>query len=176
MDHAVAAGTLGLNERAARIAEAMAADADALRVAVSMLPCAARVIDCGIAVPGGLEAGRVMAEACMGGLGRVQLTAVEIDGLRLPGVHVHTDHPAVSCLASQYAGWAIRPEGYFVLGEPSTYAWRQGDPRALGSLEVSPVNPGDPVGLRRGGTVWPTGSPSPGGTWTPGCPAAEPSM
>lgn len=116
MDHAVAAGTLGLNERAARIADAMAADADALRVEVSMLPCAARVIDCGIAVPGGLEAGRLMAEACMGGLGRVQLTAVEIDGLRLPGVHVHTDHPAVSCLASQYAGWAIRPEGYFAMG------------------------------------------------------------
>lgn len=115
MDHAVAAA-LGLNERAAKIADAMAADADALRVAVSMLPCAARVIDCGIAVRGGLEAGRLMAEACMGGLGRVQLTAVEIDGLRLPGVHVHTDHPAVSCLASQYAGWAIRPEGYFAMG------------------------------------------------------------
>src|SRR5690554_2705903 len=103
MDHAVAA-TLGLNERAARIADAMAADADALRIAVSVLPCAARVIDCGIAVPCGLEAGRLMAEACMGGLGRVQLTAVEIDGFRLPGVHVHTDQPAVSCLASQYAG------------------------------------------------------------------------
>jgi methenyltetrahydromethanopterin cyclohydrolase len=29
---------------------------------------------------------------------------------------VWTDHPADACMASQYAGWAITPEGYFAMG------------------------------------------------------------
>lgn len=107
---------LQLNERAARIADRMESDAGALRVAVSTLVERTRVIDCGAAVSGGLEAGRLLAEACMGGLGRVELSTWELDSLRSPGVQVRTDHPAVSCLASQYAGWAVRPEGYFAMG------------------------------------------------------------
>ena len=27
-----------------------------------------------------------------------------------------TDHPVPACLASQYAGWAIDPPGYFAMG------------------------------------------------------------
>ncbi|HET9983386.1 MAG TPA: methenyltetrahydromethanopterin cyclohydrolase [Longimicrobiales bacterium] len=113
---APALATLHVNERAARIADAMAGDADALGISVSTLAGGARLLDCGISVPGGLEAGRLLAEACMGGLGRVDVLPWEADGVRLPGVHVRTDHPAVSCLAAQYAGWAIRPEGYFAMG------------------------------------------------------------
>jgi methenyltetrahydromethanopterin cyclohydrolase len=116
MDGGVAGGSLRLNERAAAIADAMVADADLLGVAAATLDNGARVIDCGIAAPGGLEAGRLLAEACMGGAGRVGFTAVDLDGLRLPGVHVRTDHPALACLGSQYAGWAIKPEGYFAMG------------------------------------------------------------
>ena len=107
---------LGLNERAAAIAEAMVADALVLGVRASTLENGARVVDCGIEAPGGLEAGRLLAEACMGGGGRVGFTAVDVDGLHLPGVQVWTDHPAIACLGSQYAGWAIKPEGYFAMG------------------------------------------------------------
>ncbi|MGH7576734.1 MAG: methenyltetrahydromethanopterin cyclohydrolase [Longimicrobiales bacterium] len=107
---------LRLNDRAAAIAERMAADAAALGVAVSDLDAGARVIDCGIAVPGGLEAGRLLVEACMGGLGYVTFTDWNANPLRLPGVCVRTDHATVSCLGSQYAGWAIQPQGYFAMG------------------------------------------------------------
>lgn len=113
-EHATAA--LGLNARAARIADAMAADAAILRVRVAPLDGGARLIDCGIDAPGGLEAGRLLAEACMGGAGQVAFATFECDGLTLPGLTVRTDHPALACLASQYAGWAIRPEGYFAMG------------------------------------------------------------
>jgi methenyltetrahydromethanopterin cyclohydrolase len=109
-------GELRLNERAAAIADGMAAEAPLLRVAASTLDGGARLLDCGIDARGGLEAGRLLAEACMGGAGRVAFAWVDCDGLRLPGVHVHTDHPASACLASQYAGWAIKPEGYFAMG------------------------------------------------------------
>ena len=39
-----------------------------------------------------------------------------VNGESWPGVQVWTDHPAVSCMASQYAGWAINPEGFFAMG------------------------------------------------------------
>jgi methenyltetrahydromethanopterin cyclohydrolase len=111
-----AARSLRLNERAAAIADAMAADAALLGIASSTLENGARVIDCGIEARGGLEAGRLLAEACLGGAGRVSLTSVDFDGLRLPAVHVRTDHPATACLGAQYAGWAVKPEGYFAMG------------------------------------------------------------
>ena len=108
--------SLGLNRRAAAVADRMAADAALLGVRVSTLAGGARVIDCGIAARGGLEAGRLLAEACLGGAGQVSLAETDCEGLRLPGVVVRTDQPAIACLASQYAGWAIKPEGYFAMG------------------------------------------------------------
>src|SRR5213080_4850317 len=109
-------GALHLNDRAWEIADRMAAHADALRVAVRTLPSGARVIDAGIDVPGGYGAGLALAEICMGGIGHVDYTPVPIGGDPWPGVRVWTDHPAVSCMASQYAGWAIQVGKYFAMG------------------------------------------------------------
>ena len=85
-------------------------------MAVHRLPGGARVLDAGINVPGSVEAGLALAELCMGGLGHVELTSLTIGGDALPGVAVKTDHPAQACMASQYAGWAINPEGFFAMG------------------------------------------------------------
>jgi methenyltetrahydromethanopterin cyclohydrolase len=52
----------------------------------------------------------------MGGLGDVDYAEVVIGGEPWPGVRVWTDHPAVSCMASQYAGWAIEVGKYFAMG------------------------------------------------------------
>jgi len=107
---------LGLNERAWRIAEDMVANADALRVAVRTLPGGARVIDAGIDTPGGYGAGLAVAGICMGGLGHIDYVPTVIGPEMWPGVRVWTDHPAVSCVASQYAGWAIKVGKYFAMG------------------------------------------------------------
>jgi len=107
---------LGLNERAWALADDCESRATELRVAVSRLPGGARVLDCGISAGGGWEAGLVLTSLCMGGLGRVQYVPVVIDGDEWNGVQVTTDHPAVACMASQYAGWAIDPAGYFAMG------------------------------------------------------------
>jgi len=109
-------GELGLNERAWQIADAMAKNAPALRVAVRQLPGGARVIDAGVDVPGGFGAGRALAEICTGGLADIAYPPVPIGGETWPGVRVWTDHPAVSCVASQYAGWAIQVGKYFAMG------------------------------------------------------------
>jgi methenyltetrahydromethanopterin cyclohydrolase len=107
---------LGLNRRAAALADAMGGDADRLRVTATRLPGGCHVLDCGVRAEGGLEAGRRLAEICLAGMASVSLTTVELDGLWLPGVHVSTDDPVAACLASQYAGWAIRCDGYFAMG------------------------------------------------------------
>ncbi len=109
-------GILKLNERAAQLARTMTADAALLGIRVATLDNGARRLDCGIETPGGFEAGRRLAEVCLGGAGQVELTTVAVEDLELPGVFVRTDHPATACLASQYAGWAIKPEGFFAMG------------------------------------------------------------
>ncbi|HEX4574806.1 MAG TPA: methenyltetrahydromethanopterin cyclohydrolase [Gemmatimonadales bacterium] len=108
--------TLDLNERAWLIADRMVAQADALRVAVRTLAGGARVIDAGIEAPGGYGAGLALAELCMGGLGDITYVPVVIGGDTWPGLRVWTDHPAVSCMAAQYAGWAIQVGKYFAMG------------------------------------------------------------
>jgi methenyltetrahydromethanopterin cyclohydrolase len=107
--------TLSLNQRAHELADVIAADADALRVAVRTLDGGTRVVDCGSAVPGGLEAGRLFAEVTMGRLGSVSFAPLVLEGRWLPALTVVTDHPALACLASQYAGWKIDRDGYFAM-------------------------------------------------------------
>ena len=104
-----------LNQRAHELADRLAGEADALRVAVRTLAGGTRLIDCGSAVPGGLEAGRRLAEICMGGLGSVSFAPLVLDGRWLPGLTVVTDHPALACLGAQYAGWKIDRDGYFAM-------------------------------------------------------------
>jgi methenyltetrahydromethanopterin cyclohydrolase len=108
--------TLSLNDRAAAIADALAADADAARVAITTLSNGTRVIDCGAQAAGGFEAGRRFAEICMAGLGTVAYAPLTLEGRWLPGLTVTTDRPAVACLAAQYAGWRLDRDGYFAMG------------------------------------------------------------
>jgi methenyltetrahydromethanopterin cyclohydrolase len=108
--------SLNMNERAWLTADAAVGRAGDLKIAASVLPSGTRVIDAGIETRGGFGAGRLLAELCMGGLGHVDYVPVTIDGEAWQAVQVWTDHPAASCMASQYAGWAITPEGYFAMG------------------------------------------------------------
>ncbi|HKH83198.1 MAG TPA: methenyltetrahydromethanopterin cyclohydrolase [Gemmatimonadales bacterium] len=105
-----------MNEAAGEIADTMADQPELLRVNSYRLAGGARVIDAGVDAPGGIEAGIALAEICMGGLGNVSCTPVQIGQQSYPGLTVWTDHPAVSCMASQYAGWAISVGKYFAMG------------------------------------------------------------
>ena len=107
---------LRMNQLAAEIADGMEEHAAALRVRAHALPGGARVIDAGVALEGGYDAGLALAEICMGGLGNIAYSPLRIGADAWPGVTVWTDHPAVSCMASQYAGWAISVGKYFAMG------------------------------------------------------------
>ncbi len=108
--------SLNMNERARDLADVMTEDLTGLRIAEHRLPGGARVIDAGVQVDGGLNAGLLLSEICMGGLGDVEYASLALGGENWPGVQVRTDHPAVSCMASQYAGWAISVDKYFAMG------------------------------------------------------------
>ena len=107
---------LRMNERAWAMVDAAVSRASELRIERHALASGARVIDAGIAVAGGYAAGRLLAEVCMGGLGHLTYVPLSIGGETWSGVQVWTDHPAEACMASQYAGWAINPDGYFAMG------------------------------------------------------------
>jgi methenyltetrahydromethanopterin cyclohydrolase len=104
-----------LNERALRVADHLASTAAGLRIAVQHI-AGARVIDCGIAAPGGLQAGLGLARVCLANLAEVAIVPGYIADLPLPLVQVMSDHPVLACMASQYAGWQVSVGKYFAMG------------------------------------------------------------
>ena len=102
-----------------------------LGLGVSYLDQKATIIDAGINSPGGLEAGRRIAEVCMGGLGTVRLRAGSGADAWNWWLDVHASHPVLSCLGSQYAGWSLSHGE----GKQAFNALGSGPGRAVGSSE-----------------------------------------
>lgn len=92
-----------VNALTAPLVSALIADADKLRIDVSRLANGCMIVDAGIKVPGGVEAGRRIGEICMGGLGTIALSSVQDEWL----INVSSSNPVLSCLGSQYAGWSL---------------------------------------------------------------------
>ncbi len=107
---------ISVNKSAEPIFERLFRDADRFRVKTKRNPNEAWVIDAGCQTRGGIDAGIMLTEICMGGLSRVQIFEGRYEDIFLPTVHVSTDFPAISTLASQYAGWRISVEDYFAMG------------------------------------------------------------
>ena len=103
--HAQAAQWPSVNGQSAPLVAALLREHRALRLGVSHGPQGHTIVDAGIAHAGGLEAGRRIAEICMGGLGTVSLSS---STARWPlQVIVHSSNPVLACLGSQYAGWSL---------------------------------------------------------------------
>ena len=91
-------------------------NADKLRLGIQILENGCTIIDAGIKVPGGLEAGRIIAEICLGGMGTVTINHSTYTENWPLSVNVHTGNPVLGCLGSQYAGWSLSHEKYYALG------------------------------------------------------------
>lgn len=101
---------------AAPLVESLVAEAEALRLGVSRSAAGARIVDAGVAARGGIEAGRRIAEICLGGLGRVGLHPASRFSRWPVQIMVTTGDPVTACLASQYAGWSLSEGDFFALG------------------------------------------------------------
>lgn len=105
-----------LNERAWQLAGTIRERIADLRGSAHTLDSGAVVLDLGINVPGGLEAGLALSRLCLANRGRVVVTAggLPVDGW--PSIEVSTDAPVLACLASQYAGWQLSVDDFFGMG------------------------------------------------------------
>ncbi|SNR24751.1 methenyltetrahydromethanopterin cyclohydrolase [Halorubrum vacuolatum] len=73
----------------------------------------ATVVDFGVEAGGGVEAGLLLAEIQTAGLANVRTSMGEVAGAPRAYVELSTDHPAVSLLCSQKAGWELAFENGF---------------------------------------------------------------
>ncbi|MFX1510363.1 MAG: methenyltetrahydromethanopterin cyclohydrolase [Promethearchaeota archaeon] len=110
-------------------------ESETLHVRVHKTKGKATIIDCGIDVPGTLEAGRLLAEVCMGGLGQVELEIVRVGGSTFPATRVTCDNATLACIGSQAAGWNVQVEGFFALGSGPARAKAQVEGKLYDKLD-----------------------------------------
>lgn len=116
-----------VNQYSIPLVKQLITQADKLRLDIQTLANGATLIDAGIEARGGLEAGRIITEICMGGLGSVTLTHSPVFSRWPLTVNVHSTNPVIACLASQYAGWSLSHGE----GKGAFYALGSGPARAL---------------------------------------------
>jgi len=107
---------LSVNELALPLVRELVDHSQRLGIRVEKTAQGTTIIDAGSECRGGIVAGKLITEVCMGGLGDAQITNVSLDNLVLPAISVHTDSPAISLLGSQFAGWRISVGKYTAMG------------------------------------------------------------
>jgi len=122
---------ISVNESAAPLVDRLVADAQRLRVVVTR--DGPTLVDAGVAATGGIEAGRLVAEICMGGLGEVRVAAGAREGWAT-WLEVRSSQPVLACMASQYAGWSLAASKEETGGK-RFFALGSGPARALAGKE-----------------------------------------
>lgn len=116
---------LSVNQRSEPLLKKLLQQADALQLGVSTHETGSTIVDAGIQHAGSAEAGRLIAEICMGGLGEVRLQADARFANWPNAISATSTQPVLACLASQYAGWALSHEKFFALGSGPARALAQ---------------------------------------------------
>lgn len=104
---------LSVNRLAMNIVKELIDRQEEYKVKVEKLACGATVIDTGLEALGGYLAGIKLTEICLGGLANCWLTYETYGELELPTIVVATDHPALSLLGCQLAGWMVKVGDFF---------------------------------------------------------------
>ncbi len=107
---------ISVNRAAYKLVEKLCNNAEEYGVIISKTKSGATLIDAGIQAKGGFSAGKIITEICMGGLGKTAITMKQYGDLALPTIFVHTDHPTMATLGSQFAGWQIKGDSFPAIG------------------------------------------------------------
>jgi len=107
---------LSVNHLAWKLAEKLLNNQAFYGVHASKTTAGATVIDAGVNVLGGFQAGEVLTETCMGGAGKAQVSFKTYGDMSLPSITVSTDYPAIAALGSQFAGWRIKEGDSIAIG------------------------------------------------------------
>ena len=124
-----------LNELAWPSVERANREKDRLGILVRKMDCGTWLIDAGVNVNGGMEAGLVMAEAGMANLASARLDLSNLNEMPWPWVVVQSDHPLEACFLSQAAHWPIQTGSFRAMGS------------GPGSLLNKALNPGKSFGF-----------------------------
>ena len=103
---------INLNKSAMSVFNKLVDDPDRYGVLVEKSSVGATLIDAGIKAEGGYLAGELVTEICLAGYGKATVMPVLYGNIVLPSVFIQTDHPALSLLGSQFAGWQVKGENY----------------------------------------------------------------
>ena len=101
-----------LNRMAIELVDEALDFADELGVVVHELDDEATVLDFGVDVESGVEAGMLLVEIQTAGLATVQTSAGEVAGAPRTHVELSTDRPGLALLGAQKAGWELSVDGY----------------------------------------------------------------
>ena len=107
---------VSINALSNEIVQVLIAHAEQYQISVSTLENGCTILDAGIKAAGSMEAGLLIAEICMGGLGKIGTSQSKQFKQYPTMIEVSSESPVISCLASQYAGWALQHEKFFSLG------------------------------------------------------------
>jgi methenyltetrahydromethanopterin cyclohydrolase len=105
-----------LNRMAIELVDEAIDFAGELGVEVHELSNEATVLDFGVEVESGVEAGMLLVEIQTAGLATLQARAGEVAGAPRTHVELSTDRPGLALLAGQKAGWELSVDGYEGLG------------------------------------------------------------
>ena len=103
---------ISLNKSALNLVNKLCGEADKYAITIEKSESGATLIDAGIDAEGGFLAGELVTEICLAGYGKASILPIQYGDIILPSVFVVTDHPALSTLASQFAGWQVKGEGF----------------------------------------------------------------
>ena len=130
----LAGSPLSVNRLARPLVDRLLAEADALALTVTHDARGACLVDAGIAARGSIEAGLLIGEICMGGLGRVGVRSDGLEGWPT-WIEVRSAQPVLACLGSQYAGWSLAASKEETGGK-KFFSLGSGPARALAAKEA----------------------------------------
>ncbi|NHI91555.1 MAG: methenyltetrahydromethanopterin cyclohydrolase [Candidatus Lokiarchaeota archaeon] len=128
---------ISVNEEALKIVKELMANEKFYNIKSKKLGNGSTVIDMGIDVLGGYNAGLKLGEICLGGFATVTMSSSQYDGTFLPTVVVTTEYPHISCLGSQFAGWRcnVKDAGYFAMVSGPARALKGGEQGLFDELD-----------------------------------------
>jgi methenyltetrahydromethanopterin cyclohydrolase len=116
---------LSVNRLAWQLLDKLIENAELYGVKVEETDSGTNIIDAGVNAKGGFQAGKIITEICMGGCGKAAITHRRYGDMDLPSIQIHSDHPVIAMLGSQFAGWQINEEGYSAIGSGPARALAQ---------------------------------------------------
>lgn len=105
---------VSVNSKSFQLVKKLLKNKDILKIDISYLENGTTVIDLGQKVKGSWEAGRILTEILLGGLGQASFETFpeKIAGTYLPAVNVRVDWPLLSLAGCQISGWELSPGNF----------------------------------------------------------------